>query len=46
MRNVEIVTAQNSNYVIPVFVFAAILYFVVNYILSVMAKRFELRRVH
>lgn len=42
----QIEAAQNSNYVIPVFVFAAILYFVVNYILSVMAKRFELRRVH
>ena len=43
MRNVRIVGGQDANYVIPVLLLAALLYFIVNYTLSIVAKRLEAR---
>ncbi|MBN3526882.1 amino acid ABC transporter permease [Paenibacillus apiarius] len=42
MHNVQIVNGQNFNYVIPTYLFAAVLYFIVNYALSLFARRLEL----
>lgn len=45
MHNAQVINAQNINYVVPIFLFVAIMYFVVNYVLSVIAKRLELKTV-
>ncbi|CAH8718464.1 amino acid ABC transporter permease [Paenibacillus thiaminolyticus] len=44
MNHVNIINGQNVNYVIPTFVFAALLYFVVNYVLSIASLKLESRR--
>lgn len=43
MHNVQIVSGHNFNYVIPALVLAAVLYFGINYALSIIAKRLEAR---
>lgn len=44
MHNMQIVAAKNPNWVIPVFIAGALIYFVVNYVLSLLAKRLEVRQ--
>ncbi|WP_374020169.1 amino acid ABC transporter permease [Paenibacillus thiaminolyticus] len=44
MNHVNIINGQNVNYVIPTFVFAALMYFVVNYVLSIASLKLESRR--
>ncbi|RJG24237.1 amino acid ABC transporter permease [Paenibacillus thiaminolyticus] len=44
MNHVNIINGQNVNYVIPTFVFAALLYFMVNYVLSIASLKLESRR--
>ncbi|AJY76725.1 amino acid ABC transporter permease [Paenibacillus beijingensis] len=41
MHNVQIVSAQHPNIVFPILILAAVAYFTVNYILSIISKRFE-----
>lgn len=41
MNHVQIINGHNINYVIPTFLFAALLYFVVNYLLSLASRRLE-----
>ncbi|HEY2493437.1 MAG TPA: amino acid ABC transporter permease [Paenibacillus sp.] len=41
MHNVQILSGQNFNYVIPALLLAALLYFIVNYTLSIIARRLE-----
>ncbi|MGF7048981.1 putative glutamine transport system permease protein [Paenibacillus sp. DS2015] len=41
MHNVQILSGQNFNYVIPALLLAAVLYFIVNYTLSIIARRLE-----
>jgi aspartate/glutamate/glutamine transport system permease protein len=45
MHNVQIVGGHNFNYVIPVLMLAAVLYFAVNFLLSVAARKLEARQV-
>lgn len=45
MHNAQIINGQNVNFVIPVLLLASVMYFVVNYALSVLAKRMEARQV-
>jgi aspartate/glutamate/glutamine transport system permease protein len=45
MHNVQIVGGHNFNYVIPALMLAALLYFGVNYTLSIVARRLEARTV-
>ncbi|MEH7125431.1 amino acid ABC transporter permease [Bacillus sp. JJ1532] len=45
MRNAQIIYAQNINYIIPIFIVISIMYFVVNYGLSLVARRLESRQV-
>ncbi|WP_152399491.1 amino acid ABC transporter permease [Paenibacillus cellulositrophicus] len=41
MHNVQILQGHSPNYVIPALIFAAALYFIVNHILSIIARRLE-----
>jgi len=43
MHNVQIVYGQNVNYIMPMYLLAGILYFIVNYSLSVVARRLEMK---
>ena len=43
-HNAQIVYGQNSSYFIPILLFVAMMYFVVNYALSIFARRLELKR--
>jgi aspartate/glutamate/glutamine transport system permease protein len=43
MNHAKIISGQNFDYVIPSLIAAAVLYFVTNYTLSLIAKRFEVR---
>ncbi|WP_438447234.1 amino acid ABC transporter permease [Gorillibacterium sp. sgz5001074] len=43
MHNVQIVGGHNFNYVIPALILAALLYFGINYTLSIVARRLEAR---
>lgn len=45
MNHSKIVIGQNPNYAIPVLLFAAVLYFAVNYALSLIARRLETKMV-
>lgn len=42
MHNAQVINAQNINYIIPIFILTALIYFVVNYALSLVARRLEL----
>ncbi len=44
-HNAQIVYGQNSGYFIPILLLVAIMYFVVNYALSIIARRLELKQV-
>jgi putative glutamine transport system permease protein len=41
MNHAQIINGRNVNYVIPTFLLVAVMYFVVNYVLSVVSKRLE-----
>lgn len=43
MHNAQVINAQNVNYIIPIFVFVALMYWVVNFTLAKVAKRLELK---
>lgn len=43
LHHAKIIQAQHSSYVIPIFLLIAFMYFVVNYALSLIAKRLELK---
>lgn len=43
MNHVRIVGGQNPDFYLPMIVFAAMLYFIVNYSLSLFARRLETR---
>lgn len=43
LHNAKIIQAQQSSYVIPIFLIISLMYFIVNYILSIIAKRLELK---
>ncbi|AOM03859.1 amino acid ABC transporter permease [Bacillus cereus] len=43
MHNVQIISGQNVNYMIPTFIVVACMYFIVNYSLSILSRRLELR---
>ncbi|PFN98748.1 glutamine ABC transporter permease [Bacillus sp. AFS076308] len=44
LHNGQIIYAQKGSYVIPVFVIVALLYFIVNYALSLVARRLEIKQ--
>lgn len=44
MHNVQILSGSNFNYVIPALILASALYFTINYLLSIAAKRLEARQ--
>lgn len=44
MHNAQIIYAQNVNFIIPVFILVALMYFIVNYCLSLVARRLESRQ--
>ncbi|SES30707.1 amino acid ABC transporter permease [Psychrobacillus sp. OK032] len=43
LHNAKIIQAQHPSYVIPIFLIISLMYFVVNYALSLVAKRLELK---
>ncbi len=43
MRNAQVINAQSNNYIIPIYILIAVVYFIVNYILSIVARRLELK---
>ncbi|MGC5325211.1 amino acid ABC transporter permease [Brevibacillus sp. SYSU BS000544] len=45
MNHAQIINGRNVNYVIPVFLLIAVMYFVVNYALSLLSKRLENKHV-
>jgi aspartate/glutamate/glutamine transport system permease protein len=45
MHNAQIINGKSVNYVIPIFLFVALMYFTVNYTLSIVAKRLEKKQV-
>lgn len=45
MHNAQIINGQNVNFVIPTLLMTALMYFVVNYALSLVARRLEARQV-
>lgn len=44
LHHAKIIQAQQTSYVIPIFILIALMYFIVNYGLSLLAKRLELKR--
>lgn len=45
MNHAQIINGRNVNYVIPIFLLIAVMYFVVNYALSLLSKRLENKHV-
>ncbi|TVX87236.1 amino acid ABC transporter permease [Paenibacillus agilis] len=43
MHSAKVVSGQNFNYVIPIYLLAALFYFIINFTLSSVAKRIEVR---
>ncbi|MDM5198448.1 amino acid ABC transporter permease [Fictibacillus enclensis] len=43
LHNAQIVNGKNVNYVIPIFLLIAVMYFLVNYSLSLVARRLEMK---
>ncbi|MDM5337648.1 amino acid ABC transporter permease [Fictibacillus enclensis] len=43
LHNAQIVNGKNVNYVIPIFLLIAVIYFLVNYTLSLVARRLEMK---
>ncbi|MEK3935336.1 amino acid ABC transporter permease [Sporosarcina sp. FSL W7-1349] len=44
LHHAKIIQGQSTKYVIPIFLLISLMYFVVNYALSILAKRLELKR--
>ncbi|MGE8036943.1 amino acid ABC transporter permease [Lysinibacillus sp. NPDC093692] len=42
MHNAQVINAQNINYIIPIFLLVAVIYFIANFALSLVARRLEL----
>ncbi|MGN1387476.1 MAG: amino acid ABC transporter permease [Bacillus sp. (in: firmicutes)] len=45
MHHAQVINAQSQQYIIPIFMMVAFMYFVVNYLLSILARRLELKTV-
>ncbi|WP_375346310.1 amino acid ABC transporter permease [Priestia megaterium] len=45
LHNAQIIYGQKQSYVVPMFLIIAIMYFIVNYALSIIARRLEVKRV-
>ena len=45
LHHAKIIQAQQQSYVIPIFILIALMYFTVNYALSLLARRLELKNV-
>ena len=45
LHNAQIIYAQKQSYVVPMFLIIAMMYFIVNYALSIIARRLEVKRV-
>ncbi|WP_018132621.1 amino acid ABC transporter permease [Effusibacillus pohliae] len=45
MNHAQIINGHNFNYVIPIYLMVALMYFTVNYGLSLIARRLEIRRI-
>lgn len=43
MHNAQVINAQSINYIVPIFILVALLYFIVNFCLSILARRLELK---
>ncbi|WP_146553833.1 amino acid ABC transporter permease [Rummeliibacillus sp. SL167] len=43
MHNAQVINAQNVNFIIPIFILAAFMYWAVNYTLSIVARKLELK---
>lgn len=43
MHSAQIINARSMNFIIPIFILVAFMYFVVNYLLSIVARRLELK---
>ncbi|MED0744668.1 amino acid ABC transporter permease, partial [Aeribacillus composti] len=41
MNHAQIINGKNINYVIPIFILVALMYFTVNYLLSLVSRRLE-----
>jgi len=45
MNHAQIINGRNVNYVIPTFLIVALMYFIVNYALSVLSRKLESKRI-
>ncbi|MBE2977389.1 amino acid ABC transporter permease [Priestia megaterium] len=45
LHNAQIIYGQKQSYVVPMFLIIAMMYFIVNYALSIIARRLEVKRV-
>ena len=43
MHHAQVINAQSQKYIIPIFILIAFMYFVVNYLLSILARRLEIK---
>lgn len=43
MHHAQVINAQSQRYIIPIFIMVALMYFIVNFVLSKLAKRIELK---
>lgn len=43
MHHANVINAQSINYIIPIYILVALMYFVVNYCLSIISRRLELK---
>ena len=43
MHHAQVINAQNINYIVPIFLLVSLMYFIVNYGLSIIARRLELK---
>ena len=43
MHHAQVINAQSQRYIIPIFIMVAFMYFIVNFVLSKLAKRIELK---
>jgi putative glutamine transport system permease protein len=44
MHNAQIINGRSAQYVIPIFLLVAVIYFTINYLLSILARRLEARQ--
>lgn len=45
MNHAQIIYARNVNYVIPIYLLVALMYFIVNYLLSILSRRLEHKQI-